>query len=163
MSSVKKKLLIVAGAACLLTIAGIGGVFLVAEVYRYFHPYLDRTISGPVTITQEWTEIVPNEPLKAERQIQYLTLDVAEPFEPDYDSWGLRLPDGAIVVPEVQLIDQNGNIYKLTSPALDNKGIGLRLRDLPKDRVYRAVRIRADKPIKVSRIYWHCYNQRDVS
>jgi hypothetical protein len=132
-------------------------------MYRLFNPYLDREIAGPTTISSEWLEIMPEQPLRVERQIQYLTLDVADPFEPVYDNWSLRLNDGSVVRPEVQLVDEHGSVYNLTSPALDNKGIAFGNSDLPSDRVYPVVRIRSDKPIKLSRIYWHCYNQWDVS
>lgn len=157
-----KKILLLLGLVCLIPLI-ILGVSMSTELYRYFNPYLDQDIGGPVTISSEWLEIVPKKPLRVERQIQYMILDVTDSFEPDYDQWSLRLQDGSIVKPEVQLVDEDGNTYNLTSPALDRKGIGLRNSELPRDRAYRAVRIRSNKPIKLSRIYWHCYNQWDVS
>ena len=133
------------------------------DLYHFFNPYLNRDVSGPITLSSEWTEIVPKEPLRAERQINDLVLVVAEPFEPDYEHWALRLGDGSIVKPEVQLVDEKGNTYNLTSPAIGLKEMELGILDLPKDRVYRTIRIRANKPLKLSKIYWHCYNQWDVS
>lgn len=157
-----KIILLVVGLVCLIS-ATFFGLSKIGEIYRLFNPYLDQEISGPTTISSEWREIVPRQPIRVERQIQYMTLDVADPFEPVYDKWSLRLGDGSVVKPEVQLVDENGNVYNLTSPALDNKGIAFRNSDLPKDRVYRSVRIRSDKPIRLTRIYWRCYNQWDVS
>lgn len=157
-----KTIALVVGSICLVPIA-IFGFLKLGEVYRLFNPYLDREIVGPTTVSSEWLEIKPKQPLSVERQIQYLILDVADPFEPVYEQWSLRLRDGTVVKPEVQLVDENGGVYDLTSPALDNKGIGFRNSDLPRDRVYRKVRIRSDKPIRLSRIYWRCYNQWDVS
>jgi len=59
---------------------------------------------------------------------------------------------------------RTGNIVDLKSLAFDKTGMGFGAEnDLPKDKVYRAVRIRANKPIKLSRIYWRCWNTWDVS
>ena len=132
-----KIIMLVVGSVCLLPIAFFA-LSKLGEVYRLFNPYLDREITGPTTISSEWLEIMPKQPLRVERQIQYMILDVADPFEPIYDKWSLRLHDGSVVKPEVQLVDENGNVYDLTSPALDNKGIALRNSDLPRDKVYRA-------------------------
>ena len=151
----------------LLVLVGVLAIALVnlsmtGQIYRFFNPYLDREIAGPTTISSEWLEIVPEQRLRTERRIQYLVLDVADSFEPVYESWSLRLKDGSLVQPKVQLIDQSGKVYDLTSPALDEKGIGFGNSDLPRDRAYPTVRIRSDKPIHLSRIYWRSYNQKDL-
>jgi hypothetical protein len=161
---VSKSVKIILGLLVLVCVVGIAIVNLsvTGQIYRLFNPYLDREIAGPTIISSEWLEIVPDQPLRTERQIQYLVLDVADPFEPVYESWSLRLKDGSLVQPKVQLIDESGKVYDLTSPALDEKGIGFRNSDLPQDRAYRTVLIRSDKPIHLSRIYWRCYNQKDL-
>lgn len=74
----------------------------------------------------------------------------------------LRLRDGSLVEPKVQLIDRSGKVYDLASPALDEKRNSLRKLRPPRDRAYPTVRIRSDKPIHVSRIYWRSYNQKDL-
>lgn len=137
-------------------------ISVAGRIHRFFNPYLEREIAGSTAISPEWLEIVPKEPLRTERQVQYLVLDVAEPFEPDYANWSLRLKDGSLVQPKAQLSDEYGVIYDLTSPALDEKGIAFKNSDLPRDRAYRTVRIRSDKPIKLSRVYWRCYNPWDL-
>lgn len=134
------------------------------------NPYLDREIMGPATITSEWLEIMPKEPLQPERQVQYIYIQTVEPFDPDYQKWGIRLPNGSTIIPEVQLVDQYGNIFKLKSSSFSLKdprqgeivsGLGFNNNDLPHDRVYTKVRIRADIPIQSSKIIWRNYNQWD--
>jgi hypothetical protein len=161
------------GLAILLPLAVIGlafAAFISFKVYRMFNPYLDREIGGAVTLTSEWLEITPQEPLRPERQVQYLYVDTPEPFDPDYQSWGIRFPDGSVIVPEVQLIDQQGNVYNLKASSFSLadstrtdivSGIGFRARGVPQDRVYPKVRIRSDKPIRASRIIWRSYDPRD--
>lgn len=158
-----KGILLVIGLAC--------AALLTSCVYRFFHPYLDRELSGPITISSEWLEITPKEPLRAERVVQYLYIYTTKPFEPDNRSWGIRLADGSVVVPEVELVDQQGNIYNLKASSFSLEdptranvisGIGFSaLEELPKDKVYRAVRIRSDQPIQCSKIIWRCYDPRD--
>lgn len=160
--SFTKKVFLVIGVFCLISLA-IFGISTSINIYRWiFNPYLDQDIAGPVMLSSDWLEIVPKEPLRAERQIQYMILNFAEPVKADY--MRLRLPDGSLVVLEVQLVDQYGNIFNLRSSALDETRMGFTSENsLPKDRVYRTVRIRSNKPINISRIYWHCWNQWDVS
>ena len=125
----------------------------------------EREIAGATTSKAEWLEIKPSRPLKPSKESQYVVLDVASPYELEDRSWGVRLPDGSIVIPEVQLIDEHGNTFNLDQPAMFSPTShftqrGFSMRDLPKDRVYRAVRIRSDKPIQYSRVIWRCENHK---
>lgn len=153
------------GLTVLIPLAVIGiafAVFIAVKLYRVSNPYLDREISGPVTLTSEWIEIVPEEPLRPEREVQKILLDFAQPYESDHDAWKIRFPDGSLVAPEVQLIDKNGNVFTSSKVAsLGQTGMGLRMSSLPQDRVYLKLRLRSDKPIAISRIIWRCYDPRD--
>ncbi|SRR5216684_3683978 len=141
------------------------------EFYRLFNPYLDTEIAGPTTISSDWLEIVPKQSLKPERQVQYLYIETAQPFAADYSTWGIRFPDGSTIVPEVQLVAEDGSSYDLHASSFSLKdpshsdvvsGIGFFLQQLPKDKAYRMVRIRSLRPISCSRIYWRCFNQWDL-
>lgn len=157
-----------------IALTAIGGlailVFLSFKGYRMLNPYLDRELSGPVTVTSAWLELTPREPLRAERQVQYLYLHTVDPFVPDHSVWGIRFPDGSVVVPEVQLVDQYGNIHapRASSFSLADRrrpdvisGIGFRVQDLPPERVFEKVRIKSARPINLSSIVWRNYNQWD--
>lgn len=156
-----------AAAACALAVAALLAVCCSA-LERKMNPYLDREISGPVTIGPDWLEITPQEPLKPEREVNAVNLIFATEYKPDYQANGLRLSDGALVVPEVQLIDQAGKTYVLGIESMGAKGMGFasfnpasHLENLPKDKIYPTVRIRCSKPIECSKIVWRSYNQRD--
>ena len=159
-----RKLIWLTGILCLSAII----VVLIFTLYRKSNPFLKRQIAGPVTIGSEWLEITPEEPLKPEREIHEVILIFATPYEPDNQSWGIRLPDGSLVIPEVQLVDQNGGTYKLRVGAIGKDAIAFSMRDpishqeiLPKDKLYPTVRIRIDKSIQCSKIIWSCYNPWD--
>lgn len=165
MSRHKKLLLIAAGVFVFLIINGLV-IYFIISFFR--SPYLDREIAGAVTLSDQWLEIAPEGGLKPERRIHEVVLNFSEPLEPDYKVWGVRLKDGSVVAPEVQLIDQNGTTYQLTTSSLDRTGMSFSMRDsqthrevLPTDRTYRAVRIRCDKPIMCSSVVWRCYNPWD--
>lgn len=154
-----------------LTVFGIAvSAFLLVRVYRVLNPYLDVEVCGPLTVTSEWVEITPQAPLDASRQVQYLYLHTVEPFVPDYPSWGIRFPDGSVVVPQVELIDRQGTAHPLKASSfslLDRSrtdlisGIGFRGPALVRTAPYQRVRIRSDRNLKLSRIIWRNYNQSD--
>ncbi|HEV8426984.1 MAG TPA: hypothetical protein VGQ41_03660 [Pyrinomonadaceae bacterium] len=125
--------------------------------------FLDRTIRGDTTLTQEWTEITLETPLKPERDVQAVMLHLAEPYEADLQLNGVRLPDGSLVKPEVQLVDTAGNTYSLNYYGLFGRQLVIfTLRDQLMGREYRTVRIRSDKPIHSRRFFWRCYYTRDI-
>ena len=139
------------------------------EIYRLFNPYLDQEIAGPTIVSSEWLEFVPKRPLKVERQIQMIVLDLDKSITLERDGAGLVLPDGSVVTPEVQIIGDDGKTYSLnhpsswSNPQTGTTYVEFSLPDLPKDRAYSKVRIRADKPVRCKRIFWRNYNQWDVS
>jgi hypothetical protein len=163
------KVLIIVGTAVCLAVLALG-VLTCRDLYsRLTNPYLDQEISGPRVLSDEWLEIVPDKPLRPERIVQQIIIYVDKPVTMDRDSWDLVLPDGSRVSPEVELVDEDGNIYELTVPsAVENPNSneafqrGFGLRGLPKDKVYRAVRIKSAKPVRVLKIVWRCYDPRDI-
>ena len=129
-------------------------------------------ISAPVTIGEEWLELHPASPLKAEKTYQYVYLDLEPPLRDDlYNDGkepnkgkGILMPDGDVINPKIEVIDQYGNAfdfvyagsigfkptYKVPSP-----------NELPRDREYKTVRIRSPRPIKVKAIFWFCDSSKD--
>lgn len=93
----KKKWLILIS---FVVIAALAAAALVGEgVYNYFFPYLDQQISGPITLSSQWTELVPSKPLSVHRQIQILVLDLDKTIRFQRDGFELVLPDGSTVTP----------------------------------------------------------------
>jgi hypothetical protein len=160
-------ILVIVGVVCLIPVA-IFSLSKLGEVYRLFDPYLDEQIVGPTVVSSEWLEISPRKPLRVERQIQMIVLDLDKSVELDRDG-RLLLPDGSVVTPQVQLVGVDGRTYELnhpsswSNPSTGTKYAEFSMPDLPKDRAYSEVRIRADKPVRCKRIFWRNYNQWDVS
>ncbi|HEX7999966.1 MAG TPA: hypothetical protein VF528_16375 [Pyrinomonadaceae bacterium] len=139
------------------------------SLYRKLDPYLDREISGPVTITSEWLEIKPTEPLSPMRQQQEIVLDIAGNHHLELTAGDMILQDGSANKFEVQMIDEYMNVYNANGHTLSGSLLGFFVYDkssgkdgLPQDRTYIKVRIRSDKPIQCSRILWRGYYPSDL-
>lgn len=125
--------------------------------------FLDRTIKGETTLAPEWTEITLETPLKPERDVQAIVLYLQEPYVGDFEAKSVRLPDGALAQPEVELVDMAANTYSLKYYGFfGRKLILFTLRDQLIGREYRTVRIRSEKPIQLKEVFWRCYYTRDI-
>ena len=152
-----KAILISLGAVCL--------VVLVVFFYRRMGPlpnWSDRDLAGATTITSEWLEIKADPALKFSGKTPLVILKL-EGYAPDFGSQKLRYPDGTLAAPEVQLIDDQGNVFPLYLLMAQHRdrtgsnamgGAGFGNLDLPRDRSYVKLRIRSEKPINCSKIIW---------
>ena len=151
----------------LLAIAALSIVLLVALLlYRRMGPLptlTDREIAGSTAITSQWLEIAPVPPLKASGKTSFVILELEGDYTPDFQAQMLRFPDGALAMPEAQLVDQQGNVFPLHFLMVHHRdrtgsnimgGAGFGTPDLPTDRSYDKVRVRSDKPLKCSKIIW---------
>ena len=143
-------------------------VILVAALllYRRMGPLLtltDRDVAGSSAITSQWLEITPVPALKPSGKTSLVILELEGDYTPDFPAQELRFPDGTLGMPDVQLVDQQGNIFPLHFLMVHHRdrtgsdvmgGAGFGAPDLPTDRSYGKVRVRSDKPMKCSKIIW---------
>ncbi len=134
-------------------------------------------LSGALTIGDQWTEMQAQTPLKADKTFQYVVLELEPPFKFDLLSEGsgpnkgkgILIPGGEVINPEIEIIDQDGNSFRLiyaggTGAFLssDDTKYGYPYPgELPRDRSYKTVRIRSPHQIKVKAIYWFCDSSKD--
>lgn len=135
------------------------------KIYRWWYPYLDQTVAGPTTITSEWMEIEPQEPLKVNRQIQKMALDVGPLKRERGEDLETQLVSMAQV--QIQLIGEDGLTYELDHRSFLRADSGEYLIQfstdyLPEGQKYYKVRFRADNPVHYRRIFWRNYDRRDV-
>jgi len=140
---------------------------ITAKLYRWYDPYLDQELAGPTTTTSQWLEITPRSPLKVERQRHLVALELDKSVHTEDGGSGLVLPDGSVVRPQVELIDQDGESHELNvaSLFLSNQGEILAYfsaNNLPEEKTYIKVRIRSTRPIHCNRIFWRNYNTWDA-
>ena len=151
----------------LLAVVALFIVLVVAFLlYRRMGPLptlTDRDIAGPTAITSQWLEIGPTPALKPSGKTSFVILELEGDYTPDFQAQMLRFPDGSLGMPEVQLVDQQGNVFPLHFLMVHHRdrtgsnvmgGAGFGSPDLPTDRSYGKVRVRSDKPVQCSKIIW---------
>ena len=153
------KALLSIGALCLV-------LFVAILLFRRTGPLptlSDRDIAGSTAITSQWLEIKPAPILKPLGKTSFVILELEGDYTPDFQAKMLRFPDGALGMPEVQLVDEQGNVFPLHFLMVHHRdrtgsdvmgGAGFGTPDLPADRGYSKVRVRSDKPLKCSKIIW---------
>jgi hypothetical protein len=135
--------------------------------------YIDREISGPVTLNQNWIELTLSEPLTIARDTHELTLFPDPPIQMVDDPTGKQslIPaDGREATIEAELIGTDGKTYRST-PGVSQTMTGdlkvtmrrLGFKDLPADVRYARVRIKSSVPYPVKRILWRNYNWSSVN
>jgi hypothetical protein len=151
--------LIILGAVCLV-------VVVVPRLYRRMGPLpnlTDRDIAGATTITSEWLEIKPEPGLKFSGKTPLVILKLEGDYAPDFSSQKLRYPDGTFGALELQLTDDQGNVFPLYLLMAQHRdrsgsnamgGAGFGSLDLPRDRSFSKLRIRSEKPMKCYKIIW---------
>ena len=131
-------------------------------------------LSGPMEIGEQWIELQPERHLRADKDSEAVVIELEPPYKDDFykegkapnTGKGILMPDGEVVNPEVEVIDQYGNIFKLVYsgsrrtfwPAYDLPYPN----EWPRDREYKSVRIRSSRPIKCRAIYWFCESNKDL-
>ena len=138
----------------------------VERAMRRMHTYLE--IANDAFITTEWVEFEPVESMRFERRYQEVYVSLRD-CRMHTEKEGLILPDGTVVNPEVQIVDEFGEKHPLYRGSYGVMPVGgnselLRVNragysgNLPRDREYRSVLVRSDKPFRCSKIVWHNYN-----
>jgi hypothetical protein len=133
--------------------------------------YVDRELSDAVTLNQEWLELTPEKPLTVERDTQEITLYPEPPIQmvSGNAKGGLVPADGRSADIEAELIDSNNATYR-SSPGKSETMTGnlqvitrkLNFKDLPKDAIFKTVRIKSSSSYPVKKILWRCYNWAEV-
>jgi hypothetical protein len=153
----------------LFTFAGICLVALLVFgtrlVYEIATTDSEQIVSGPVTLSPQWTEFVPVKPLRQAKQFQEIVLDVdaSEGLVADnLHTDRMQLSNGAVLHPQIQIVDSQGNVFnaevnRYPVPSLYQNGISGQFSRLPQDLTFAKVRVRSDSPVHLSRIVWHCH------
>ena len=153
----------------LFTFAGIClvGLLLFGTrlVYEIATTDSEQIISGPVTLSPQWTDFVAEKPLRQAKQFQEIVLDVdaSEGLVADNSHTERRqLSNGAVLHPQIQIVDSLGNVFnadlnRYPVPSLYQNGISGQFSGVPPDRTFAKVRVRSDVPVRLSRIVWHCH------
>jgi hypothetical protein len=159
----------------------LGAVFFVPMLLLSLflkHSYSVK-ISGPLTLDERWSEFHQEKGLKADKDWQEIGLKLEQPYSFDFfgkgtgsnKGQGILMPDGDVINPEIEVIDQFGNVFSLvfSGARVSGSGKGGTVlyhkpypQKFPRDRVYETVRIRSPRQISCKAIYWFCMSRRDM-
>lgn len=132
--------------------------------------FIDQVVADKIPVTGEWAVVTPPRPLKAAGRSQYLSIAVEgavkqqdRPFVPGTQQGrpgDVRLENGAIAVPEIQVIDEAGRTYNLRANFEDFAGIAYSPgpddgADFTRTAAVKFIRVRSDTPILITRMSWH--------
>ncbi len=114
-----------------------------------------QEIALDFVINSDWQEIKPTKPMKIEKRFQRIRLEIKCQQKTDLYDWNWMLPDGTLISPEIQIVDEFGNVFQLEGGQANvHPGIEFELpivlvfarpESLPDDRVYGKIRIRNDQ------------------
>jgi len=148
--------------------------YILVGIYRKFNPYLDRKLANQVSANESWVEIEFINPLKPEREVQQICIEMGEKYLFDKKLWSITFPDTRPIKIEVQVLDEDGNYYKFSRTAtldeskrhicfcqIDVDGLCVLQNQLPQNKVYRAMKIKSNEPVNLLSIFWRSYNNDD--
>lgn len=119
--------------------------------------------NAPVTVGPRGTEIRLTHAVVADWSCQVIRTEVATHFSLSTDPWGLKLDDGSVVVPEVDLTSDSGKEYSFKLTRFRNTDVV----DFENDGIERKTRfvrveMRSAEPVVLSSVTWISYMPQDT-
>lgn len=166
----KRNLPILVGAVIVVLLIALGGG-LVAWRMFFHHYHVDVTIADTIVINSEWTEIRPPEPLRVEKENQFVSIGVVSPSSLNARGKGIASPDGKVATPEIKVISTDGVEYPMTYlegrivgglfETIEYASYGYK-NGLPKSIKIEKILLRSDVPIPARKILWSGFNWKDL-
>ena len=157
MNVISITLVIVAVIGILVLTAPYVANFLVRRSLRpRYVAYGSDFMVGP-----DWIEMSGIKPVRRRTDRQHVSLRFeGYEFDRDDDTLTIKLSDGRIVVPEVQVLDSHGNIFETEDGVRFGSTIGLSVlprgdNRLSTEKQAVAIRIRSNEPFQCRSIGWH--------
>lgn len=155
--------------------------FVLDPVSNYFlgKMHIRQEIAKDVLISSDWTVITPGSPMKIKKRFQEISLlleDCQQNILKNREN--LIFSDGTVINPSkqitVEIFDEDGNKYNLKSGkytisnfdekngrvSVSSAGFKSLKFGLPKNKTFKEVRIRSDKPFQCKAVIWHDYNMK---
>jgi hypothetical protein len=130
---------------------------------------IEQPVSGPVSLTGEWTTVEPPEPLRVgQKEQQKLCLKVGKMRDLNFEN-GVALDNeqGQRHVLEGEAVDSEGTQYALKLAeaggdyvCLYRAGKPISGPNFPAERTIVRLRLRSEPPLQVEDIRWHSYDQQ---
>ncbi len=124
-------------------------------------PYTQIRIASSATISQDWIEIRPAEPLHWTQPVQEFSFHIDSPHAVSRELQ-IVAPDGKRGVPDVELVASDGRTLVLDSHGFWGEDMYFYSRETPAPVTVQAIRIRSNFPLHISGLTWRGYDPAKV-
>jgi hypothetical protein len=129
---------------------------------------IEQPVSGPISLTSEWTTVKPPQPLRvAGKHRQVVCLHVDSIADVDFEKGVVVMGNGQRHVVEGEATDNKQSKYPLKVRERGGRHVCLYRfgerhsgSDFPEERTIVSLRVRSEPPLQVEKIVWHSYDQR---
>lgn len=118
-------------------------------------------IASAVTISQEWTEIQPAQPLYWTKPVEEIDFHIDSAYRRDLKA-DILGADGKPWAPDVQVTASDGKTYPVYDHGFWGDDMFFSPDKLPDSVAVVAIRIRSKFPLRISNVRWTGYNPVDV-
>ena len=124
-------------------------------------PYTEVFIASTATLSNDWTEIRPAQPLDWTQPVEEFSFHIDSPHEigPHAEVVG---PDGQKAVPDVELIVSSRKTYAMDAHGFWGEDMYF-TRDKSDLEAIQAIRIRSSMPLRISNLIWRGYDPAKVN
>jgi hypothetical protein len=157
----------------------VGFVLSPIALYSLKKMHIRREIAKDVLISSDWTVIKPRSPLKIRKRFQEILL-LLENCQQNIlkNRENLIFSDETVINSSkqitVEILDEDGNKYNLKSGkytignfdeengrvSVSSAGFKSLKVGLPKNKTFKEVRIRSEKPFQCKTVIWHDYDMK---
>lgn len=147
----------------LSVVGGIGIIVPVAMIGLVLYAYLtnrtfEQTLATNTNVSDKWIEISPEPFLQTRRMVSEIAIALPNYSNERGSGFEIKLPDGRVVKPEIQVVDANGTVLDLRHSGFNYTGTHDLIIFTPEggfpDGEYKTVRIKSDEPFSIERIFW---------
>jgi hypothetical protein len=130
-------------------------IFYGAVEYYFATKTVRRELGCDINITGDWVELRPRRSLKPKKHVQSVLIYVESSLKTLSNPLRLHLAEGIYAQPDVELVDEDGQAFRLKPSLYSEHGVGYytdsrRLRG----KKFRVVRVRCNEPFRASKIIW---------
>jgi hypothetical protein len=120
-------------------------------------------LDATVTLSPAWQAVSLPESICCTRNEQEILLTVASPHILDPDTWVVRVADGTVAIPEIEIEDSRGTRWPLPDRAFWGGQVVFSDDEHPSPhREIRKIWARCNVPILISKIELNCFNHEEV-
>jgi hypothetical protein len=118
--------------------------------------------NGPTSVSSDWSRISIPHPVTAKWDIQMIYMNIDTKHEISEKPLGIRLDDGSVITPEIELVKNTGKAEPFRFVGFSNSDLMYENEGIASGSIFSEIRIRSSKPLICSKIEWISYMPEDT-